>query len=745
MFEKIHNFSAFRNRFEWLFRNSFMRWILVVSLITFAAGFVAVIVSRYLDISFADVSASNFKLGEPAPEDFYVTRDIFYNNEKATEAMRSEKAKEVLPVFRLDEESSGESLKNFDLFVSVFLKDSRSGMSSDRIVTELRLNIPSIKEYIGRNEVNVLINIASGNEIIFSSARTLITQVMSEGIFANLDELESDNPEMFGQGKVILQRDDSNKEERAVAKVLTRANIQDWIEGKTKTIPLNEVGKSLVILFVKAFARENCFFDKEQTDENVKKAMEEVLPTTEHLIKGNPIVEKGAPVTQEILEKIKAHEKSDISLSINNFVSTFLILLVLYSCTLFFFYKPVFGVRLKKNHILLLLGIAFIYLIMVIVISKLWRAPEWLPFSVLLPTSSIAVLVSVIIATNIGIVFTLVISLMLLFISQMNVYAFLFAFLSGVAGCLVAMRTEKRIDLVVDGLFLAMYNAFLVFFFGLLENVTVSNRILEISFGALNGFFCGIFTLGFLPVFEVTLNLATKFRLLELSDINAPILKRLLTVAPGTYNHSMIMAHLAETACTEIGANYLLARVASYYHDIGKIDSPSYFIENQKAQNIHDELKPTLSVSVIKSHVKVGIEKAKELRLPKEIIDIIAQHHGKSLMKYFYQRAIDENKAVKISQDDFKYPGERPKSKEAGVVMLADVVEAASRTLKRPTVGKLEKLIWKIIMEKFTGGELNECNLTLTDLEIIKKSFLQILTGHFHSRIEYPMVKENAT
>jgi putative nucleotidyltransferase with HDIG domain len=733
MFEKIHNFNTLSNKFEWLFRNSFRRWILIV------------IVSRYLDNSFASVSASRFKLNQPAPEDFYVTRDIYYDNEKATEDRKNEKAKAVLPVFRFDESVSQESLKEFDLFVTVFTKDSRSSMTPERIVNELRLNIPSIKEYVGRDEVNALMNIASGSEIIFSSARSLISLVMSEGICANIDELKTDNPDLFAQGKLLIQRDESNREERLVPKTLTSGNIRDWIDGKTKTIPLNDVGKSLVILFVRAFSRENCFFDKEQTDANIRKAREEVLPSVEHLIKGNAIVEKGKIVTEEIIEKIQAHEKSDISLSINNFASTFLILLVLFTCTFFLFYKPVFGEHLKKNHILLLYGIAFVYLVFVIVFSKFWSAPEWLPFSVLLPTSTIAVLVSVIIATNIGIVFTLVISVMLLFITQMNVYAFLFAFLSGVAGCLVAMRTEKRIYLVVDGLFLAMYNAFLIFFFGLLKNENMSAHIPEITYGALNGFFCGIFSLGFLPILEVTLNLATKFRLLELSDINAPILKKLLTVAPGTYNHSMTMANLAETACTEIGANYLLARVASYYHDIGKIDSPMYFIENQKSQNVHDELKPTLSVSVIKSHVKVGIEKAKELNLPKEVIDIIAQHHGKSLMKYFYQRAVDENNAVKISPDDFKYPGEMPKSKEAGVVMLADVVEAASRTLKRPTIGKLEKLIWKIIMEKFTGGELNECNLTLTDLEIIKKSFLQILAGHFHSRIEYPLVKENVT
>jgi putative nucleotidyltransferase with HDIG domain len=190
----------------------------------------------------------------------------------------------------------------------------------------------------------------------------------------------------------------------------------------------------------------------------------------------------------------------------------------------------------------------------------------------------------------------------------------------------------------------------------------------------------------------------------------------------------------------------MLARVGGYYHDIGKIDQAEYYIENQKEGNKHDELKASLSAAIIKSHVKAGVERARELKLPKEIIDIIAQHHGTSLIRYFYDRAMkDERHKSTINREDFCHPGPRPQTKEAAVVMLADTVEAATRTLRKPTRAKLEKFIWELIIDRFQNGELNDSSLTLKELEIIKDNFVHVLTGHFHSRIDYPAaeIKKN--
>jgi putative nucleotidyltransferase with HDIG domain len=225
--------------------------------------------------------------------------------------------------------------------------------------------------------------------------------------------------------------------------------------------------------------------------------------------------------------------------------------------------------------------------------------------------------------------------------------------------------------------------------------------------------------------------------------MNSKTLKRMAVMARGTYSHSVAVADLSESACEAIGANHLLARVGAYYHDIGKIDQPEYFIENQNGDNKHDELKPSLSAVVIKSHVKVGIEKAKEIGLPQEVIDILAQHHGSDVISYFYREALINNeKGSKISPEDFSYNGTPPMTKEAAVVMLADSVDAVSRTLKQPTTTKLDKIIWKIIMEKIEHKQLIYCDLSLKELEIIKNSFIMILTGRFHTRIEYPEARE---
>ena len=243
----------------------------------------------------------------------------------------------------------------------------------------------------------------------------------------------------------------------------------------------------------------------------------------------------------------------------------------------------------------------------------------------------------------------------------------------------------------------------------------------------INGFISGIFVLGFLPILEDRLNTPTCFRLMELSDLNSPTMKQLLLTASGTYNHTMMVATLAEAACREIGADALLARVGAYYLDIGKMANSEYFVENQTSYNKHLDLNPRLSAAIIRSHLKIGVEKAESMRLPREVIDIIGQHHGNSLVQYFYAKAkeLDPN----VSTKDFSYPGPPPRTKEAAVVMLADVSEAACRTLDHPSVPRLEKFIAKLVKAKMESGQLDNCDLTLRELHLIQESFVTTLAG----------------
>jgi rRNA maturation RNase YbeY len=230
----------------------------------------------------------------------------------------------------------------------------------------------------------------------------------------------------------------------------------------------------------------------------------------------------------------------------------------------------------------------------------------------------------------------------------------------------------------------------------------------------------------------------TDITLLELANLDRPILRRLMIEAPGTYHHSVIVGTLVEAAASEIGANPLLARVCGYYHDIGKVNKPLYFIENQKGKNKHDKLAPSMSSLILIAHVKDGVEIARKNKLGSMIIDTIKQHHGTSLIKFFYEKAKQRKGEDSVNIDDFRYPGPKPQTREAGLVMLADAVEAASRTLENPTSSRIQGLVQNLINKIFSDGQLDACELTLKDLHNIAKSFNQILSGIYHHRIEYP-------
>ncbi|MFH0918000.1 MAG: HDIG domain-containing metalloprotein [Candidatus Omnitrophota bacterium] len=256
----------------------------------------------------------------------------------------------------------------------------------------------------------------------------------------------------------------------------------------------------------------------------------------------------------------------------------------------------------------------------------------------------------------------------------------------------------------------------------------------------INGLLSGVITLGVLPLFEYILQTVTNISLLELADSNHPVLQRMVLEAPGTYHHSLVVGNLSDTACTAIGANGLLARIGAYYHDIGKLQKPEYFIENQEIKkNAHDELAPTMSKLIIMNHIKEGLELAKKYSLSPILWDFIQQHHGNSLVYYFYRRALEgKEENQEVSEEGFRYPGPKPNTKETAIVLLADSVEAATRSLKDPTPDKIEDSVRKVINNKFIDGQLDECELTLKDIEKISSVFSKILSGIYHSRVNYP-------
>lgn len=327
-----------------------------------------------------------------------------------------------------------------------------------------------------------------------------------------------------------------------------------------------------------------------------------------------------------------------------------------------------------------------------------------------------------------------------------NLNLALLFFISGVFSGMLILGSRRRERVIKAGLLTGLLQAAVLFltesaFF----HADLPFQLLRQEFIVLiiNGVVSSFIVLGTLPVFEYLFQTVTNVSLLELADFQHPLLQRMVMEAPGTYHHSLVVGNLSEAACEAVGANALLARVGAYYHDIGKLQKPDYFSENQLLKdNKHDALSPTMSKLVIMNHIKEGMELARKYKINPRIINFIQQHHGKSLVYYFYRRALesleDDNQ---VKEEGFRYPGPKPDSKETAIVLLADSTEAATRALKDPSPQAIEDLVHKIINNKFIDGQLDECELSLKDLERIAAVFIRILGGIYHSRVTYPEPK----
>lgn len=318
-----------------------------------------------------------------------------------------------------------------------------------------------------------------------------------------------------------------------------------------------------------------------------------------------------------------------------------------------------------------------------------------------------------------------------------NFYSGVLFLVSGISSAVLVFGARKRSRIIRGGFITGLIQAFTLF---CAENFSMKYGY-DYLILFINGIACGIMVIGVLPVFEYLFKTVTNISLLELADFNHPLLRQMTLEAPGTYHHSLVVGNLSDAAAIGVGANGLLARIGAYYHDIGKLSKPEYFSENQGLdfKGKHDDLSPTMSKLLIMNHVKEGVELAKKFKLNPHLIDIIREHHGSSLVFYFYRRALENSQETEeVKEEGFRYPGPKPKTREAAIVLLADSVEAATRTLKEPAPAAIEELVHKIINNKFIDGQLDECDLTLKDLEKIAAVFSRILGGIYHSRITYP-------
>ncbi len=457
--------------------------------------------------------------------------------------------------------------------------------------------------------------------------------------------------------------------------------------------------------------------------------------------KGEKVIKKGFPISEEAYRKLEKMANVHEYIDYRAFADSLIFLGLLIVLWFFLFSKTLVGrtVNLKESIVQIIFFLA-IYASVVFAKKLSFAAGSPYNLCIFIPNALFIFLVVILFGEKQAVFFALITAIGLLDASDRSLIVFLYAIVTSFSCCRIARKLESRIQMVFAALITAMLNVVAAFVLKVVFNESFDGAGM-VAFGlAINGFFSGILALGFITPLEQILNTASVFRLIDLSDLNNPIMRKMLLTASGTYNHSLMVAQLAENACKAIGANSLMARVGAYYHDMGKIDQSEYFVENQSGQNKHDEINPSLSVSIIRSHVKKGVEMAVSMRLPPQVIDIISEHHGNGVMQYFYQEALKSNPDTKA--EDFSYFGNPPTSKESGVVMLADTVEAACRTLDKPTVPRLEKFIHTLIEAKMQAGQLKNCALTFGELTKIQETFVSILAGYYHSRIEYPDQKD---
>ena len=452
--------------------------------------------------------------------------------------------------------------------------------------------------------------------------------------------------------------------------------------------------------------------------------------------KGEKIIKKGFPITEEGYAKLKKMSASPLYIDYRAFANAELFLLLLAIMWYLLYTFIPFNRKIYVREPLLQIIFFIVMYVVVAFCGKLQIFSSAYSVCIIIPATLFVMLVTILYGNISAVILSFVLSLGVLVASDCQIQTFIYTLAVSLTSAAIVRKIDRRLDLVFASITLSVFNCVFMIIIHVVFNEPFYDLPKLLGGVAVNGFLSGILTLGLLTPLEIMLNTASVFRLMELSDLNQPLMRKMLVQASGTYQHSLMVAQLSENACREIGANSLLARVGAYYHDIGKIEQSEYFVENQKGENKHDDLNPSLSRSIIKSHVRKGIEKAHQLHLPQAVIDIIAEHHGNSVISYFYNEA--KVKDDTIAPEDFSYSGNPPSTRESAVVMLADTVEAACRTLKSPSVPRLEAFISQLINGKMEHKQLDNCDLTFRDVSKIKEAFVQILAGYYHSRIEYP-------
>ncbi|WP_419956107.1 HD family phosphohydrolase [Neobacillus niacini] len=646
----------------------------------------------------------------------------------STEKKRQEALDQVQDVYTLKKEYSTNQV---DLITSIF--DSASDVN-DEIEDETKK-----QNVLDEDPLDVFEPTVEEEMTMLKGKLTdRVTKDLSERVFTALVQASNDELSIAKDLTVTAINNVMNK--RISADDVE--NAKKSLEEELKFTTLNGDLKNAAIELGRYAVIQNEFYDPEATEELRKQAAESVEPVK--ILQGQIIIEEGKLIRQEEFRQLELVGLLDNKQSYKPFIGLLILISIILTSVYFYFYQLKENPEKRQTN-LLLFGIIFILTFFILKIISMLQIFNYSGIGYLFPAAMGGMLIKILIEEKLAILSSIIFSIFgsILFnegvSGTLNFSVGIYILFSALAGVLFLSGQNQRSKILQAGSFAAAINLFTIWALMFLPNGQFSG--LEYGYYILTAIFSGIgsavLTMGLLPLLETSFGILSTMKLIELSNPNHPLLRKILMEAPGTYHHSVMVANLADAACEAIGANGLLARVGCYYHDVGKTKRPNFFIENQmQLDNPHDRLPPDKSANIIISHVTDGSAILKKYNMPKEIIHIAEQHHGTTLLKFFYHKALqgEEN----VNEEDYRYPGPKPQTKESAIVGIADSVEAAVRSMNQPTPETIESLVKKIVSDRLQDGQLNECELTLKELETVSHSFCETLKGIFHSRIEYP-------
>ncbi|MBS4763592.1 MAG: HDIG domain-containing protein [Brachyspira sp.] len=689
-------------------------------------------------------------IGETVEESLILKRTIKYKNREETDKLINYSKANIRPIFDMPAEIKENTISKIGEVFSFMRNSYENSVSNDILIDDIYNEFSSnynlsINKSVFSNAIIGDIDLEYENKV-----KDTISDFLERGIISRRNL----SPETIGliqnNGIFVYKFHKSIVEEKIVPK--NRVHFLEDLRMELGSIigakyrELNIFNMNTLSSLINAFLVDNLIYNSDRTQAEIDKVSENIEPVYTTIKAGYPILEKGERITEEKVNLLR-YILNDNNFSSFNFSALigqmFFILLLFISLGYIIFRFKISFYTNFKNYLLFCFEYIFImttaYICSNYISNKLIE--EYLPFYIYTFIPMFAILNSLLGAKRgISSIVTICITVLAANMTQAGIFETFSLFIGSIVVSIISKRINNRNGVLLLGFYFGVYlsvisliNMFLI------NDIRFDYMLFVLSFAS--GLIQAILVMIILPVCEYLLETASIFKLQELADLNNPLLRQLQMNAPGTYHHSINMANLVEIIAEEIGEDGRLACVSAYYHDIGKTENPLYFIENtNREENIHLKLKPTLSASIVKSHVRFGVEIAKKYKLPKEVIAAIKEHHGTSLIKYFYVEAYKENPNVDISL--FTYPGPRPQSKITAILMILDSIEAASRTIEIPTRENLERLIENIVNDKMAQGELNDSGLTLKDIEIIKRISFQKIIVSLHERIKYPELPE---